>query len=71
MTVIKFYPNDAASNPDNVLEQAIGEYESVFIIGYDKNGFTDYRSSTNLDHEQILWLISKFQHKLLNGDFGA
>ena len=28
-TVVKFYPNNAADNPDNVLEQAMGESQST------------------------------------------
>ena len=36
--VSKIYPEGAAKNPDNVLEQAIGEYNEVCIIGYDKEG---------------------------------
>ena len=35
--VIKFYPKNAAENPDNVLEQAVGAYDEVLIIGWDKN----------------------------------
>ena len=33
--VVKFYPADAAKVADNVLEQAIGVYDEVLIIGYD------------------------------------
>lgn len=71
MNVIKFYPDNAASNPDNVLELAIGNYEKVFIIGYDNDGNLDARSSTNMTHESILWLLDKFKHKMLNGDYSA
>lgn len=37
--VLKFYPKDAAMKADNVLEQAIGEYEDVLILGYDRTEF--------------------------------
>lgn len=67
--VTKFYPKDAAKNPDAVLEQAVGEYESVFVIGWDKNGYLDPRASTNLKQEQILWLIETFKMKMLRGDY--
>ena len=67
--VVKFYPNGSAEKPDNVLEQAIGEYSSVLILGWDKNDDMDCRSSTDLTHEQVLWIITKFQHKLMNGDY--
>lgn len=69
--VTKFYPKDATDNPDNVLEQAIGEYDSVLIIGYDKDEYLDARASTNLDHSQILWLIEKFKHNMLSGRYRA
>ena len=60
---------DAAKDPDVVLESAMGDYDSVLVIGYNKEGFLDARASLNLDHKEIMWLISVFQHKLLNGDY--
>ncbi len=68
-SVIKFYPNGSAENPDSVLEQAVGVYEDVLILGWDKDEVMDCRSSTGLSHEQVLWIITKFQHKLMNGDY--
>lgn len=67
--VVKFYPNNAAENPDNVLEQSIGQYESVFILGWDKDGFLDARASLNMKQKDCLWLMEKFKHKMLNGDY--
>jgi len=69
--IVKFYPNDTAENPDNVLEQAIGEYDSVLILGWDKDEDMYCRSSTNLSHEQVLWLVTMFKHKLMNGDYAG
>jgi len=69
MSVKKFYPKNAANNPDNVIEQAIGVYTEVIILGYDKEGNLDIRASTNIDKANILWIIDKFRHKLLNGDY--
>ncbi len=60
----------AAQNPDHVLNEAKGEYESVLIIGYDKEGYMDIRASTNLTAKDISWLIDTFKHKLINGDYG-
>lgn len=68
--IIKFYPKGAAKDPDAVLEQALGKYESVFIIGYDKEGEIDPRASINLSGEELLFLIEDFKHKWLNGDYG-
>ena len=67
--IIKFYPSDAAKNPDNVLEQALNIYEDVFIIGWDKEGRLDARSSLGLQGKDLLWLIEVFKKKLLNGDY--
>lgn len=67
--VVKFYPMNAALNPDNVFEQAIGQYESVFIVGYNKEGEFDPRASLNLQQKDILWLIETFKTKMLNGDY--
>lgn len=60
--VTKLYAGNAAENPDNVLEQAIGEYESVIILGFNKDGELDPRSSTNLTRERINWMIDIFKH---------
>lgn len=68
--IVKFYPADAAKNPDAVLEQAVGVYESVLVLGYDKDGNFDFRASLNLkDGGDVLWLIESFKTKLMNGDF--
>lgn len=65
--VVKFYPATAAENPDNVLEQAIGQYESAVIIGYDGEGDIEARASLNLDHKEILWILEMFKADLLSG----
>ena len=67
--VVKSSPKNAAENPDIVLERAIGKYQDVLIIGWDKDGFLDARSSLGMSHDNVLWLIEKFKHKLLNGDY--
>jgi len=59
-----------ALNPDNVLEQAGGQYESVLVIGWGKDGELDARASLNLEHEDCLWLVEKFKRKMLDGDYG-
>ena len=65
----KSYPKDAAKNPDNVLEQAMGHYESVFVIGYDVDGELDVRSTLNLEPEEIIFMLERFKYKLFNGDY--
>lgn len=68
--IIKFYQKDAAKNPDVVLEQAIGKYNSVFIIGWDKEDILDVRATLDLNAKELMWLIELFKHKLLSGDYG-
>lgn len=67
--VVKLYSKDAASNPDNVLEQAVGNYKSVLVLGWDAKGILDVRASTNIDHKEILWLLEVFKSKLVHGDY--
>lgn len=67
--VVKFYPKNAAETPDLVLEQAIGQYQDVLIIGWDKDGLLNTRSSLGMTNENVIWLIEKFKLKLLNGDY--
>ena len=67
--IVKIYPPGSAKNPDSVLEQAIGEYESVFIVGYDKEGNLSARASLNIECSDVLWLIEMFKMKMLRGDY--
>jgi len=67
--VVKFYVKDAAKNPDNVLEQAVGVYDQAFIIGYDKGGKLNVRSSTNFPVREIFFALDAFKFKVLNGDY--
>lgn len=67
--VEKFYPKDAAKNPDAVLEQAIGEYENVMVLGWNKDGEMDIRSDTGLSKKDILFLLEAFKHAMMSGDY--
>lgn len=68
--VTRFYPANAAEKADNVLEQAIGVYDQVVIIGWDKTGTLDARATLGLkDGGDLLWLIEVFKHKLMSGDY--
>lgn len=67
--IVKFYPKGAAINPDNVLEQAVGVYDQVFIIGYDKDGTLSVRSSLNFKLREIFFALDAFKFKVLNGDY--
>lgn len=65
--VTKFYPRNAAENSDSVLEQAIGQYEDLLIIGWNKDGDLDPRSNLGMKKQDILLLIELFKHNLLSG----
>lgn len=67
--VVKFYPANAAENPDNVLEQAVGVYDKVFVIGYDKNGELNVRSSMNFKVREVFFALDAFKFKVLNGEY--
>jgi hypothetical protein len=60
--VIKLRP---ALEPDEVLERAKGDFESVIVLGYDHNGDLDVRASLNIDHANVLWIIETFKLRLL------
>lgn len=64
--VIKFYPKSAADNPDNILEQAIGDYSEVVIVGYNKKGQLDTRASNGVKMKDILWMIEQLKITILN-----
>lgn len=68
--VVKFYPANAAKNPDAVLEQAVGVYDQVFVIGYDKHGGLDVRASLNFQMRDVFFAMEAFRHKVLSGDYG-
>lgn len=71
----KIVPFKTASNiadelsPNEVLEYSKDQFKEILILGYDLEGYLDIRSSSNLSHSDISWLIDLFKQKLLNGDF--
>ena len=67
--VVKFYGKDAAKDPDAVLEQAVGEFQNVILIGWNKEGYLESRSDTNLNLKDILFLVESFKLRLVLGDF--
>ena len=70
MSVVKFYPKNAAASADAVLEQAAGEFSEVLIIGWDKEGMLDARATLGLsDGGEILWLIEAFKRGLMAGEY--
>lgn len=65
----KYLGLDNGISADEVLKKAKGCYSDALIIGYDKDGALDVRSSSCLDHKDCLFLIELFKHKLLTGDY--
>jgi hypothetical protein len=51
-------------DPDRVLQKALGECESVVILGYDKDG-GEYFASSIADGGTVLWLLERTKKKLL------
>lgn len=64
--VTKFYPRNAADNPDAVLEQAVGQFAKVVVIGTDHCGVVGVCASLNLSDEQVIYLMERFKHDLLS-----
>lgn len=67
--VVKFYPANAAKDADPVLEQAIGAYDEVLLIGWNKDGELEIRSTLGIIEKDALWLVELFRHKLLSGEY--
>lgn len=59
-----------AMSADPVLEKALGQYQSVIVIGYDNDGDLQAAASLNLRGHEILWMIESFKTRLLNGEYG-
>ena len=51
-------------DPDRVLQKALGEVESVVILGYDKQG-GEYFASSVADGGTVLWLLERMKKELL------
>lgn len=67
--VSKFYPKDAAKDPDMVLEQAIGEYQHVMILGIRKDGAIEARLDLGFEDADMLYVMEQFRHDFLSGRF--
>jgi len=53
------------TDPDRVLQGAIGNVEGVVIAGYDKEGGY-YFASSYADGAEVLWLLEKMKKELLS-----
>lgn len=66
MTVHKLHP---ANDPDHVLEQAIGDFDHVLIIGVLSDDHSVDARGTTGDKAELLYWIEMFKHRLLSGDY--
>lgn len=57
-------------DPDEVLEACVGNMKTVLVIGWDNEG-EEYFASSTPDGGDLLWLMERFKHGLINGDFEA
>jgi hypothetical protein len=61
--VVKLRPGE---DPDEVLQSAIGAYESVVVIGWDKQDRFNGRSSLNLEAAEVILLIELLKSAILD-----
>ena len=64
--VIKFF---TATSANDVVEQCKDRFESVLILGWDKEGMLDARATLDMNRAETVHLCQFFLHKLMNGDF--
>jgi hypothetical protein len=70
--IVKFFPANATDNPDNVLEQAVGQYKDVLVLGWNEDGELCIRSTPHFeDGANILYMFELFKHMYFNGDFSG
>lgn len=66
--VTRLYPKEAAKDPDLVLEQAIGDYQDVLVLGWLKDDTLCCRSNLSLSTAEALHLMELFKKDLLTGE---
>ena len=57
-----------AGSPDAVLENAMGRYEAVLVLGFRKDGALSCQASVNADRASMLWWVEMFKFDLLMGE---
>ena len=60
--IVKLHP---AADPDEVIRQAIGIYDSVVILGWTKDENFSGRSSLNLSAGEAILLVELFKSAVL------
>lgn len=67
--IVKFYPANAADHADNVLEQAVGVYDQVMTIGWNKCGNLEVRSTNTLTEADHLLMLEIYKTQMLDTFF--
>lgn len=68
--VIEFPQKKDYSNADVVLQEAVGDYKDVLILGYNHKGeFAARATKMFADGGHILWIMERFKFGLLAGDY--
>ena len=73
--IIKFGENSTTepeieNTPDMVLDAAIGIYDDVMTIGYNKAGNIEVHTSSGIElQSQLFFLLEQFKHSLLSGEY--
>ena len=52
-------------DPDKVLNTAVGNLESVVVVGYDKTGM-EYFAASDPSGPEVLWLLERAKAGLIN-----
>lgn len=52
-------------DPDKVLNAAVGNLESVVVVGYDKTGM-EYFAASDPSGPEVLWLLERAKAGLIN-----
>ena len=52
-------------DPDKVLNAAVGNLESVVVIGYDKTGM-EYFAASDPSGPEVMWMLERAKAALIN-----
>ena len=63
--VHKMYPSNSADNPDLVLEQAMGMYNEVLVLGWNTDDLLDAKCTNGMTDADILMMLEIFKKLLI------
>ena len=66
---VEFKTGELSIEPNKVLDEAKDNYTALLVLGWDKEGFFDVRSTNNLDQKDCVYLSNLLTHKILSGDY--